>query len=412
MLRILAEGGFARAFASREFRIFWIGHFAHVLSVWIYRLAVAWLTWELTESTAWLGFMAAGNMLPSVFFGPLAGATADRWGHRTQLLVATTVGGIIALIVTVLVAIDRIQVELLLVLVTVSGIARSFNVPARGALIPSLVPRADISAATAVNGASFHGSGFLGPALFGLIIATTDITVALFTYTIGVVLTAVTLVMLKTRDAPPRSRGFSGLTSELADGFRYTARHPGIRLMMVMTAILSFFLHAYLDMLPAVTSRIFERGPEGLAQLTAAAGLGALIGGLWLAQRGRTGGLVAILLANVLAAALSLLAFVATTVFWVSLASLFVTGFAMVSAGIATLSLIQNSVDGALRARVLSMNAVLVIAGPALGAVGIGWAATYHGVRLPIAASACLALCVWLWAARAVWRERGALERD
>ena len=60
-------------------------------------MALGWLTWELTSSGTWLGLMAAAGMLPMVFVGPLAGVTADRFGHRLQLVTATYIGAMIAL---------------------------------------------------------------------------------------------------------------------------------------------------------------------------------------------------------------------------------------------------------------------------------------------------------------------------
>jgi len=72
-------GGIAKAFESRNFRVYWVGNFTHTITVWVNRMAIAWLTWELTHSPAWLGVMAAANMLPTIFLGPLGGVTADRF---------------------------------------------------------------------------------------------------------------------------------------------------------------------------------------------------------------------------------------------------------------------------------------------------------------------------------------------
>jgi hypothetical protein len=68
----LKNGGIARAFSSRNFRLFWYGHFSFIIGVWVNRITVAWLTWELTNSETWLGYMGAASMVPMLFLGPLS----------------------------------------------------------------------------------------------------------------------------------------------------------------------------------------------------------------------------------------------------------------------------------------------------------------------------------------------------
>src|SRR3546814_20287222 len=72
------SGGIGRAFSNRNFRIWTSGNVFSLIGTWIQRVAVGWLTWELTESGAWLGLIAAAEFLPSIFAGPLGGAIADR----------------------------------------------------------------------------------------------------------------------------------------------------------------------------------------------------------------------------------------------------------------------------------------------------------------------------------------------
>ncbi|MDP6174946.1 MAG: MFS transporter, partial [Rhodospirillales bacterium] len=134
-------GGIAKAFESRNYRIFWIGNLTHTITVWVNRLALGWLTWELTHSPFWLGLMAASGMLPTVFLGPVGGVTADRFGHRAQLIAATYSGAAIGIVITVLVASDLIFEELLLGLVILSGITRAAVVEAAAEEGMALVER-------------------------------------------------------------------------------------------------------------------------------------------------------------------------------------------------------------------------------------------------------------------------------
>ena len=74
-------GGIGRALSHKEYRRFWIGNFLSTVGRWMYRMSVGWLTWELTESTSWLGIVAFAEIFPTVLLSVFAGAIADRIGY-------------------------------------------------------------------------------------------------------------------------------------------------------------------------------------------------------------------------------------------------------------------------------------------------------------------------------------------
>ena len=92
------------------------------------------------------------------------------------------------------------------------------------------------------------------------------------------------------------------------------------------------------------------------------------------------------------------------------MAEMFLSGIALVSSGICTLSLIQNSVDANVRGRVISFNGILVTGGPALGAIIIGTVAERYGVQNPVMVSALLGLVIWLIMVRPNMKQAARLE--
>ena len=126
-------GSIAVTFRSRNYRVYWIGNFTHTVTIWISRVVMGVLIWELTHSPLWLGIMIAAGILPTLFIGPFAGVTADRFGHRNQLTISTYFGGAIAVVLTVMVFMDILVIGILLALVVLNGVTRAFNVPARRA---------------------------------------------------------------------------------------------------------------------------------------------------------------------------------------------------------------------------------------------------------------------------------------
>ncbi len=394
-------GGIAKAFESRNFRIYWIGNFTHTVTVWVNRIAIAWMTWELTHSTTWLGIMAAANMLPSIVLGPLGGVTADRFGHRLQLVSATYIGGVVALLVTALVAMDRISIGWLAFLVAVSGVIRSFNVPARTALVSSLVERKYLSSAIGINSASFHGGNFIGPVIGGVLINYFGISLAFLAYAAGEFIAATSFLMLQI--TPPSTHGQKRfrMLADLWEGFTYTWNHAGIFSVMMLSLVTAVFVQPYMEMLPAFVAKVYNMDAAGLAWLTAATGGGAMVGGLWIARRGRLEGLVSIQLVTLSIAYSAIFAFAWTDTLSIAMTALAVAGFSLVAAQTCSSTLIQNAVQAQLRARVVSLNGVVIVSGPAIGAILIGWIAEFIGVQIPVMAAAAIALvCLALLARR------------
>ena len=410
MARSLGLGGITDAFSSRNFRIFWTGNFVHNITVWVNRMALGWLTWELTHSGTWLGLIGAAGMLPMVFVGPLAGVTADRFGHRLQLVTATYIGAITAFVTAMMVAFDAISPFSLLALTLLSGLTRAFNIPARSAMVHALVERRHLSSAIGVNSATYYGGNFIGPALAGLIISVWGIKPAFFAYVIGELIAATSFVLLRFENAPAGPKRKFDLFGDLIAGARYTFRNRGILSLMMLSAVMALFLQPYMDMLPGMADKVFGMGAEGLAFLTSATGAGAMCGGLWIAQRGRIGGLVRIHVIMLAGAIVMMLAFVATDILVAAMAALFAVGFCLISAHSSNMPLVQNAVDGDFRARVISFSGVVGVSGPALGALIIGWAATQLGFRLPIGVSAVVALAAFALIARMVLARAPELE--
>ncbi|MBT4115217.1 MAG: MFS transporter [Rhodospirillaceae bacterium] len=410
MARSLGLGGITDAFSSRNFRIFWTGNFVHNITVWVNRMALGWLTWELTHSGTWLGLIGAAGMLPMVFVGPLAGVTADRFGHRLQLVTATYIGAITAFVTAMMVAFDAISPFSLLALTLLSGLTRAFNIPARSAMVHALVERRHLSSAIGVNSATYYGGNFIGPALAGLIISVWGIKPAFFAYVIGELIAATSFVLLRFENAPAGPKRKFDLFGDLIAGARYTFRNRGILSLMMLSAVMALFLQPYMDMLPGMADKVFGMGAEGLAFLTSATGAGAMCGGLWIAQRGRIGGLVRIHVIMLAGAIVMMLAFVATVILVAAMAALFAVDFCLISAHSSNMTLVQNAVDGDFRARVISFSGVVGVSGPALGALIIGWAATQLGFRLPIGVSAVVALAAFALIARMVLARAPELE--
>jgi MFS family permease len=412
LFRSLASfGALGRALSHRDARLFFLASVVSWTGLWIHRIAVTWLAWEMTRSAFWVGMVAFCDLAPAVVFSPIAGAVADRMDRVRLTMLSQSAIALQALAVGLLIAADGLTIGLLLALEVVSGVAASFSQPARQSLMPGLVPRADLPAAVACNSLCFNVARFVGPAIAGPLIAVWGVVPAVMVNAAAYLLATATMPLL--RVAPEQRRGHppeGSVWAEVAAGFRYAGRHPGIGPILAFAALSSVLLRGVQEILPPFVDRLFGRGPDGLALLTAAYGVGALVSGLWVANRGRLAGATRLAIWAVAAQAVATTGFVVTGWFPLAVLCGALMGAAGSVHGISVQTLVQSASDPAMRGRVLSLWGMITRACPALGALALGGAGEVFGLRLPTLAAMLLAMLAVGWGLARRGRMEAVLE--
>jgi MFS family permease len=396
--------GILQTLRHPNFGIYTAGHAVSHIGTWMQRVAIGWLAWELTQSTAWLGVVAAANLLPAVFVGPFAGAIADRADRLrvvtlTQKLLMVQAVALFALNVSGL-----ISIEALVGLVAFHGVVVGFNLPANKALVPSLVPRDDLPTALAINSIVFNLARFIGPVVAGVFIVSGGLSAAFAANAVSYLAFLAALSRLNIDAAARMPAEVSGATllGQVGAGYKYVAGHPGIGPLLVMYAALALTVRPVAEMLPAFAAQVFGKGAETLATLTAAMGLGAIVGGVWLARRGHAPGLTRVTLLSVLGLGLATLLFTSSQALWVGLGAMACFGFFAVSASIGTQTLIQLAVAPNMRGRVFGLHGIIYRGGTAVGALAIGAVSEGVGLRGSVAGATVFLALAWVWA----WRRR------
>jgi len=399
-------GGIARTLGHRNFGTYVAGNSVSLTGTWMQRIGVGWLAWDLTGSGAVLGMVAFCDLFPSVVIGPFGGALADRTSRLRVIMVAQTLIMLQAAALFALAVTGLITVELLLALVLFSGVVIGFNQPARLAFVPSLVPRRDLAPAVAINSIVFNAARFVGPALAGIVIVWAGVAYvfALNALSFTAFLFALSRLRLEpVAIAPDRERG--SMLRAIGEGLRYTAAHRGIGPLLLLHAVIAIGARPFVELLPGFADQVFARGAGGLAILSSTVGIGAIAGGLWLAQRRTQERLVDVALVNSALAVLAILAFALGHWFAFAVIAVALAGFGMVVGGVATQTVLQTAVDEAMRGRVLSLFGLIFRGGPALGALIMGAASELLGLQAPLAAGTLAAAAAWWW----IRRRRGAI---
>ncbi|MFA6022040.1 MAG: MFS transporter [Rhodospirillales bacterium] len=395
-------GTFRRLFANRNYRFYLAGIAASNVGIWVQRIAIGWLAWQLTESTAWLGAIAMAEAAPMMVLGLVAGTVVDRMDYLRLLRITQAISLLYSAALAILTVSGAMTIWLLLAISLLRGSTLAFQRPSRMSLVFSLIGRELLPTGLALNSMVFNGSRFVGPAIGGVLIVAAGIGWAFAAATGLFFVFTLALGRLAVAPAPRRAHNGS-FAGESWEGLRYIALHPGIRMQMVVLFATAFLGRPIIDLFPGFAAQVFLGGPDTLAALLSSLGLGATAGGLFLAMRsGGAKGLTAVTLSSMALAALALLAFTATDVLALALPLAAVLGFALIVQGVGNQTLIQSAVDPALRGRVISLYGTAARATPSVGALVIGSLAEWGGLRLPMAAGALIYLAVWAWA----WRRR------
>ena len=374
-----------------------IGNGISLIGTWMQRIAVGWLTWELTGSPLWLGIIAFADLFPAVIFGPISGAIADRRDRLRLVQVSQGLSCIQAATLFALSAAGAVDVYVLAALSLFLGIVTAVNQPARLALVPSLVHAHQLNSAIGINSVIFNLARLIGPAISGVIIASGNVS---WVFAINAVSFAFFLfILLNLQLARPfkTNRTRKKFTADLLDGFAYAARDPRLSALLLLNIAIGLGARPLVELLPGIASDVFGGGPQTLAFLTATMGGGAIVGGLWLAGRDHEGDLTGTVIAAAFGLALALTAFSASTDLWIGVGAMAALGMTMSIAGAGIQTLLQFHVDSDMRGRVLSIYGLILRGGPAIGALTMGWIAEFLGLRWPLAGGAALVAAAALW---------------
>jgi MFS family permease len=403
-----------RVFTYRQYALFMYGMTPNLITLWMQRLGVGWLAWELTHSPTWLGVIAAADLAPMIFLAPIAGAYTDRSNPITQQIVTQWFNAVQAGTLAILTALGWMTIEILFVLALLYGLVHPFTSTARHAIVPRTVPHAEFATAIAVDSASFNASRFIGPACAGILIpfGGVESTFAFNALTCLWFVAALHMMSLDFSDRKPHAG--RRILGDVAESLRYVRGHAGIGPLFVILGAASVFLRPVQDMLPGFAGAVFEAGATGLAWLTSSMGVGATLGAVWIAGRGRVGGLTTVAIAGCTGLCLATFGFVATANLGVAVAFGVLSGFTLNIMSTGTQALTQSALTDDLRGRVMGLYTVIYRGLPAVGALGVGAVAETFGLRAAFAAAAALTLIACIWVAprrramtRALEAERG-----
>jgi MFS family permease len=381
-----------RSLAHRNYRLYFAGQGVSLIGTWMQQIAMSWLVYQMTRSSFQLGVVLFAGQIPALFLSPAAGVLADRWDRHRVLLLTQTLAMVQAFLLALLTWTGCIDVWQLIALSLFLGVVNTFDMTTRQAFLSEMVTnRADLGNAIALNSSMVNGARLIGPTLAGIILAQTSADVCFLLN--GLSYLAVLLALLAMRlEGPRRQRHTAPLWQGLREGFRYVSGFAPIRTLLLLLGLSSLAGMSYTVLLPEFTVRRLGGDARTLAFLTAASGLGALTGALFLASRKSILGLGRWILTALTLLGLGLLAFAWVADFKLALLVLFAIGFGMMVQMAGSNTLLQTIAAEDKRGRVMSFYTMAFLGMAPLGSLLTGVLAAWLGPRITLLINGLLCL--------------------
>ena len=368
------------ALKHRRFFYLWAGLLVSLAGSQMQLSAIFWHIRTLTGTPDpfALGAIGLARILPIVVFSFLAGPVADSFNRRTILFITQTVMTLTALALALLTFSGHIQLWHIYALTAVQAAAGAFDLPARQAMVPNLVPTRDLPNAFSLQSIAANTGSVAGPLLGGVVIASLG---QGYTYLFNAisflaVLVALVLIGPVTQD---RTRSTGVTLSAFRDGVRFILSRPMILSTMLLDFVATFFASAN-TMMPIVARDLLKVGEVGYGVLSSAQAVGSVVAGLIISQlhfirrQGPT------FLWAVVIFGCATVVFGVSHVFVLALLALMGMGAADAVSTIIRNTIRQLQTPDHLRGRMTSINQVFFQGGPQLGEVEAGIVAQLFGV--------------------------------
>jgi MFS family permease len=383
------------AFRHRAYLRFWTARLLTTFATQVVSVAVGWLMYDLTRDPFDLGLVGIAQFLPSLMLFLVTGVVADRFGRRIIMGLAGLLESACAAALLALTWSGTISAPTIFAVLAVFGVARAFFSPASSSLVANLVPEEDFANAVAWNSSAWQVATIAGPTAGGLLYGVSPVVAFA---TAAIMMAAGGLLALSIPKPMQRRQAEKPSLDVLFAGFRYI-RAEKIVLGAISLDLFAVLLGGAVALLPVYARDILDLGPWGLGLLRSAPGIGSLAVAVWLAGHPVRDHAGVIMFVCVGLFGLFTTLFGMSTITFLSVAALALTGAADMVSVYVRETLIQLWTPDHLRGRVNAVNMVFVGASNEVGEFRAGTMAALIGTVPAVAVGGIGAVAIAaLWA--------------
>jgi MFS family permease len=346
------------------------------------QVAMSWLVYSLTNSAFLLGVVSFSDLICNFVVAPFAGVFVDRLNRHRILLVTQSLAMVQALILATVVLTGQAAVWNLIVLSMALGTINALDMPTRQSFVVEMVEdREDLSNAIALNSSLFNSARLIGPTVAGILVATIGEGLCFLINGLSfIAVIACLLAMTLTPKGP--SIQHSDFVKGMKEGISYSFGFLPIRYIVLLLTYSSLVAMPYAILLPVFAKDVLHGGASTLGFLTTGVGTGALVGAIYMASRKNVLGLGKIIVWASFLFGLGLILVSFTSMLWLSMLTMSLAGFGMVSMMASCNTFLQSMADDDKRGRVMSFYVMAFLGLSPFGSLLYGGLANTIGTPL------------------------------
>jgi len=373
----------------RNYRLYYAGQIISNCGTWMQSIAQAWLVLKLTNSGTALGLITALQSLPVLLFGTWGGVLADRFPKRKLLIITQSIFAILALTLGTLVATGVVRLWMVAVMAMCLGLTNAIDNPTRQSFVVEMVGESELKNAVTLFSSLVNLSRIIGPLIAGALITTIGLAPCFFVNSLSYLAVVAMLLIMRASELHPAVR-LANARGQIAAGLRYVWSTPVLRDVLVIMAIIGTLTYEFQVTLPLIAQNTFHGNAASYAALSAALGVGAVVGGLITASRKKTS-FQAVVQAALLFGAAVLAASLMPTL-RLAVAALVVVGFCSITFSAMGNTTLQLTSTPQMRGRVMSLWGIAFLGSTTIGGPIIGFIGQNVGPQWALAVGGLAAL--------------------
>ncbi len=395
-MKKVSELNLFRAFASRNYTLYFFGRAVSQFGTWMQRTAVVWVVYSMTHSAFLLGITIFAEQFPSFLCSIPGGVAADRYNRYTIIKITQITSMVQAVLLALLVITGHMQVWAILSLSVLLGIINAFDVPARQALINDVLASPDdLPNALSLSTATASLAQLLGPALSGIVLSAFGAGVCFLLNAASFGAVILSLLFMKLPAYLPKKTD-KKIIADFAEGFTYLKNTPGIGLIVIMLAMVSLLVLPYNTVLPVFAKVVFKGDASTFGYINSFVGVGAVAGTIFLASRKPGTHLKKILFISTILMGLGLICFSQIRNFPAAMFFAAIAGYGSIAQFTISNILVQSDAAPAMRGRTMGILLMAIFGMMPLGSVLTGAVSEHIGAPATVLAQGITAVLIAL----------------
>ncbi|MEP6872712.1 MAG: MFS transporter [Anaerolineaceae bacterium] len=385
-------GGAFASLRHRQFRWMYASNMAFFFAMNGQFVVRSYLAFKLTDSAFALGIVNLAVALPMLVISPFGGVIADRVEKKRLIMIGQALLLLNEVVVLMLLVTNQLEFWHLLVVMFLMGCLFPFIMPARQSIVANIVGRQGLPNAMALGMGGMNAARVVGPVTAGLVIAAFGLR---WMYLVAVALYLVALLAISRVDRayPVEGQEKKSVMGDLLDGVRYVRDDPPVRILLLLSLVPIMLAMPFQALLVVFAEDVWDVGTTGLGVLQAAAGVGGILGSVYVAWKGTTPKKLRLMMVSLLAFGGTLFLFALSPWFLLALPVVLISDVFASIFNTVNNTAIQVLIPDAVRGRVMSLMMMTFGLTP-LGTVPISAAAQAWGAPVAVAGASALTIVI------------------